>query len=287
MKKILALTDFSPNAAHAAKIALQLAQQFHTGVILYHTTQSIPVVPTFAGGGFVTETANMFAEECREKLSALKSEIASDETAAMLQTQYAEGNLGDNIKSILTNQDIELIVMGSPEGSSLDHLMTGSETRAVIKATDRPVLVVPANKDVTALNHIVLATDYREADLCALRYLSNWVNQTGARLDIVHIQTGDGAALLNAQQKQVFEFFLTNEGFKGIYCYDLRGPDVLNRLNRFCADKKVAVLAVINYHHGFFSRLFGSSQTFKALQHLQLPLFVFPGDFSDETICPM
>lgn len=41
IRNILLLTDFSENAAHAAKAALNLATQLHTGVILHHSTQSI------------------------------------------------------------------------------------------------------------------------------------------------------------------------------------------------------------------------------------------------------
>lgn len=288
MKKILLLTDFSANAAHAAKSALSLAKQWHTGVILYHSTLSIPVVPNYAGGGFVTETANLFAEESREKLAELQHQLlAGSKPSPALETEQGEGDLGDNVKKLIRDHDIELIVMGAPEGGALDHLLTGSETRAVIKHTERPVLVIPATKQIRSLKNFVLATDYREADLCAVRYLCKWVAETGGRLDIVHIQTGSDTAPLNGQQRQVFEFFLSSLKYNNVHCHDLRGKAVLSRLNRFCEDKQADVLAMINYHHDFFSRLFGTSETFKALHHLQLPLLVFPGNFSDETICPM
>ena len=288
MRKILLLTDFSENAAHAAKAALNLATQLHTGMILYHSVQSIPVIPNYAGGGFVTETANLFAEESREKLSELKHELlAGSKVPLIIELEQGEGDLGDHVKALIRDHDIELIVMGAPKGSILDHLLTGSETRAVIKHSDRPVLVVPLTGQVPMPKNIVLATDYRETDLCALRYLCKWVAGTGGQMNIVHIETSSGIASLNGQQRQVFEFFLSSMKYDHVHCHDLTGNDVLERLNRFCKDKQTGVLAMINYHHDFFSRLFGNSETFKALQHLQLPLLIFPGNFSDETICPM
>lgn len=288
MKKILVLTDLSNNAAHAAKTAMNLAAQLHADIILYHTMPSIPVVPTYAGGAFVTETVSFFAEESNEKLQALAAELQAVSTPAIqVAIKNGEGGLGENVKDLLRDNDIELIVMGAPAGGAWDHLLTGSETRAVIKVTDRPVLFIPAERNTGSLLRLVLATDYNETDLCALRYLSKWVADYHCLLDIVHIQVGDEVALWRPEQKQVFEIYLTGLNYPGICCHDLRGKDPLSRLNRFCEDKKVDVLAMVNYHHDFFSRLFGTSETFKALHHLALPLLVFPNNFCDETICPM
>lgn len=287
MKKILVLTDLSDNAAHAAQNALNLAERMHSSLILYHTLASIPVIPNYAGGGFVTETAGMFAEDAREKLETLKKNLIATTQVSKIESRIGEGNLGDNIQQLLLDDQIDLIVMGAPEGHSFERLLTGSDTRAVIKATNRPVLIIPANWDTGSFLRLVLATDYNETDLCALRYLSKWVTHYNCRLDIVHIQVGDEEPLLRPEQKQVFEIFLSGLDDQGICCHDLRGQDPLSRLNRFCADKKVDVLAMVNYHHDFFSGLFGTSQTFKALKHLALPLLVIPGNFCDEEICPM
>ncbi|NNU33400.1 universal stress protein [Mucilaginibacter sp. S1162] len=227
MKKILVLTDFSATAAHAARYALQLAQQLHTGILLYHVVQSIPIVPNYAGGGFVTETENLFAEESRENLTKLKDQLtAGRQDGPAIDTRTGEGDPGSNIKALLRDEPIELIVMGAPEGSVVEHLLIGSETRAVIKASDRPVLVVPANEQFNSIQKLVLATDYRSEDLCALRYLSNWVANTGGKLDVVHIQTAGEEALLNAQQKKVFELFLDNLGQTNVHCHDLRGKEI-------------------------------------------------------------
>ena len=288
MKNILVLTDFSTNSAHAARYAYQLAKQLHTGILLYHTVQSIPIVPNYAGGGFVTETESLFAEESREHLTQLRDQLMSGQgEGPMIGVRNGEGDLGDNIRQLLNDEAIELIVMGAPEGSVVEHLLMGSETRAVIRASSRPVLVIPANEQVRPIHKLVLATDYRSEDLCALRYLSNWVANNGGNLDVVHIQTAGEAALLNAQQTQVFEFFLDNLEQTNVHCHDLRGKAIQERLNRFCTEKKVDMLAMINYHHDFFSHLFGTSKTFSALHHLQLPILVFPVSFSDETIGPM
>ncbi|GAB3915864.1 universal stress protein [Mucilaginibacter boryungensis] len=288
MKKILVLTDLSDNAAHAAKTAMNLAAKLNCEVLLYHAMTSIPIVPNYAGGAFVTETVSIFAEESNEKLKLLADELQAGSTMGVQITiKNGEGGLGENVKELIRDNDIELIVMGAPAGGVWDHLLTGSETRAVIRNTDRPVLFIPAERDTKSLLRLVLATDYNETDLCALRYLSKWVADYHCLLDIVHIQVGDDAALWRPEQKQVFEIYLTGLNYAGICCHDLRGNDPLSRLNRFCEDKKVDVLAMVNYHNDFFSKLLGTSQTFKALHHLQLPILVFPANFCDETICPM
>ncbi|MCQ6958705.1 universal stress protein [Mucilaginibacter aquariorum] len=282
MKKILVLTDFSENSVHAAAFAQVLAKQLHTGLLLYHVVQSIPFVPNYAGGGFVTETENLFAEDSRTQLVELRDKLlAGREDAASMDILTAEGDLGSNVKQLLQDSPIELIVMGAPESSVADHLLTGSETRTVIRSSERPVLVIPMCMPVKAISNFVLATDYRSEDLSVLRYLSKWAMKVDGRLDVVHVQTNGEVAALNGQQRQIFEFFLNNLEFDNYQCHDLHGKNIQERLHRFCADKKADVLAMINYHHDFFSRLLGSSHTFKALHHLQLPILVFPANFTD------
>lgn len=287
MKKILVLTDFSDNAYHAAKYAMNLAPQLHAGLILNHTLLSIPVVPTYAGGAFVTETISLFADDCNERLTDLADKLKkTDQQFVPIEIKANEGALGDSVKALLCDNDIELIVMSAPAGGALDHLLTGSQTRQVINSADRPVLVVPVKKEVGFLHRIVFATNYNQADLCVLRYLSRLVTELQCRLDIVHIQMGD-AVFLKSDQKQVFEIYLTGLNYEDIYCHDLRGKNLPGRLNRFCEDKKADVLAMVNYHNDIFSHLFGGSQTFKTLHHLSLPLLVFPRNFCNKTVCTM
>ncbi|MBB5396866.1 universal stress protein [Mucilaginibacter sp. AK015] len=284
MKKILVLTDFSASSYNAAQYANVLASQRGTSILLYNTVESIPIVPNYAGGGFVTETENLFAEESFGQLTQVRNSLlARQGKGPIIEILIGEGDLGSNIKKLLNEQAIELIVMGAPQGSLINHLLTGSETRSVIKSANRPVLIIPGDKPIKPFNNFVLATDYRSADLCALRYLSAWIAVIGGRLDVVHIQTSDEVPQLTAQQRQVFELFLNNLSFNNFQCHDLQGKDILERLDRFCQDKKADVLAMINYHHDFFSRLLGNSQTFKELRHLQLLMLVFPGNFNDET----
>lgn len=285
MKRILVLTDLSDNAAHVATNAMKLATQLHAGLILYHTMLSIPVVPTYAGGAFVTETVNLFAEDSHEKLITLAAELQKASKANVpVEIKNGEGALGNNIKQLIDDPDIELIVMGAPAGGALDHLLTGSATRQVIKATDQPVLIIPVNRNISTVNRIVFATDYNEADLYVLRYLSKMVMKLNCRLDIIHIQIGKNEIFYKPKQKQVFEIYLTGLNYEDIYCHELHGKDLPGRLNRFCKDKKVDILAMVNYHHNFFSRMFGNSQTFKTLHHLQLPLLVFPGNFCNHIV---
>jgi len=285
MKKILVLTDLSDNAAHVATNTMKLAIQLHAGLILYHTMLSIPVVPTYAGGAFVTETVSFFAEDSHEKLTALATELTeAGKEIVPVEIKVGEGALGDNVKELINDQDIELIVMGAPAGGILRHLLTGSATRQVIKRSDQPVLIIPVNRNISTINSIVFATDYNEADLYVLRYLSKMVMELNCRLDIVHIQIGKNEIFYKPEQKQVFEIYLTGLNYEDIYCHELHGKDLPGRLNRFCKDKKVDILAMVNYHHDFFSRLFGNSQTFKTLHHLQLPLLVFPGNFCNHII---
>jgi len=286
MKKILALTDLSANAAHAAENAVNLAGKLGIGVILSHANVPLALVPDYAGTGFTADTINVYNEESRQQLDKLAAHLnAQKKYNVTIETHMGEGWLGSDVEHVALDQDIDLVVMGAPAGGLVDHLLTGSETRDVLKTTKQPVMIIPADSNVKNIKNIVFATDYNPTDICALRYLSKWVSIMGCKLDVIHIDVANEPD--KTPQKHVFETYLVNLQYPGISCRDLRGKDVLKRIESFCKNTDADLLAVVNYHNGFFTRLFGGSHTLKVLENLQMPLLVFPRTFCDENMFSM
>jgi nucleotide-binding universal stress UspA family protein len=139
MKKILVLTDYSQNATHAAKTAIMLGEKLHANILLLNNVAGLPVTPYYIGGGFVAEEASRLMEESQKELNNLKdtlipliARIDESKHRPSVQIQIVEGDLGENIGSVTHQEDIELVVMGSKTGSSIDHFLTGSDSNAVI-----------------------------------------------------------------------------------------------------------------------------------------------------------
>ena len=169
MKTILVLTDFTKNAAHAASSALMLAEKLGTRLLLFNTFYNMPILPSNGGssGPWVVEDLVLRETDCDKKLKQLSADLQKQvrphsANKPQIAVQYGEGELSRNIETILQEIDVELIVMGARSGSAINHIFTGSDTRAVIDRATRPVLIIPENQGLQNLRKITFATNFEE-----------------------------------------------------------------------------------------------------------------------------
>ncbi|MGZ3755517.1 MAG: universal stress protein [Mucilaginibacter sp.] len=281
MKKILVLTDYSENAIHAAKTAVMLGEKLNANILLLNNVAGLPVTPYYIGGGFVAEEASWLMEESQKELSNLKDTLETliaragkEEHRPSVHIQITEGDLGENIGSISSKEDIELVVMGTKTGSGLDHFLTGSATNAVINHAYRPVLVVPGTTDLKKIKKVVFATDYNESDTHSMKQLVKFCEKFDAKLEIVHISL-IGRHEKDSVHEMVFATQVAALKYPKVIYRDISGKDVVKRLNSLCKETGADILALVHYPHSFLSSIFEGSHTDKALDHQNIPLLIF------------
>lgn len=287
MKRILVLTDFSANAAHAATNAVYLAEKMKAGLLLYYTYHLAPVTPYYTGGPYVPEAVSVFEEESNKELNELSQKLKqqmeglNDEDRPSVHIQTGEGDLGENVKDLLKQKDIELIVMGSRTGSFFDHLLSGSDTQTVIDHANRPVIIIPPDSEIKQLKKVVFATNYQKNDIQALNYLVVLAQIIGFKIEVVHI---------GLKERKNFGYIMDEIEFKrqisglkqfGLTYHDIHGKDVVSHLNSFCSESGADMLAMVHYHHNIFRKLFGASETKNEICHQKQALLVFPPDFTN------
>ena len=285
MKKLLALTDFTPNAAHAAAAAVHLSRKLGADLILYHAVQYITPVPDYTFGSAILETEDSLLKDSTERL---KGEARSLESQVAQLTGYqpridiicGEGNLAQDIKVLSHRQDIGLIVMGGMAGGTLDHLLTGSETVAVTGAARKPVLVIPEEASLTSLKKIVFATDFGTADISAVRYLLEMAELLNIPLEVLHV-VRPGEVVTEIGPEVAFRGYLNSLDAHRVSYKMLTAADVSKRLQDYCHETDAAMLAMTHVHHHFISRAFGRSQTKEAMAAKHLAVLIFPPEFEE------
>jgi nucleotide-binding universal stress UspA family protein len=289
MKTILILTDFTENSAHAAKCSVMLGSKLHADLLLFNTYITAPVIPEYAGGPWVADEIMQREKLCKNKLqylhSVLEDTIERLEPGASkpaVHIQSGEGRLGINVEEIIQQKDIELVVMGARSGSTIEHLLTGSETSEVINRSARPVFILPHNVNLKRIKKVVFATDFDRADMNAVRYLIKIGKEFNFQLGIVHIAIyGDNTSLKVAKEKE-FLNQVSKLDYPGITYTVVRGKDVINRLNKLCDETGADMLALVHHQHSFFMRLFQQSTTGEALLNQSIPLLAIPSKMEDE-----
>ena len=283
MKTILALTDFTKNAENAAQVAVNLAGKLRTDVELFHNYQSFTVAPYYAWGSLVTEEPTLLVEEnkqhlveLKEKLEAIAGEFGPNDRKPNLNFENKEGNLTENMNIELSKKEIELVVMGAQTNDPIDHLVSGSDTHAVIEHVQCPVLIVPINSHLKNLNKIVFATDFDQADIKAITYLIKLCKHFDTELEIVHVNPSERGKTNESVNEIMFKERIAKLKYPLITYTDIFGKDVVTRLYHFYKESKADVLAMVHHQHSFFGRLLQHSTTKEALAIQAFPVMVFP-----------
>ncbi|MCC8426396.1 universal stress protein [Mucilaginibacter sp. UR6-11] len=282
MKKLLVLTDFTANASHAAASARQLCTKMNTDLLLYHSVQYVPIVPEFTNGGMVAETNESLFKDSGLQLEQVAGSL---QTLALPGEGYrpqiicenGEGSLAANIKELTARQDIRLVIMGGRSGGALDHLLSGSETSAVINASRKPVLIIPASADISVLKKVVFATDFQAADLVALNFLTDLGQSLDVQVEVVHV-TKPESVITNIEPEILFRKQLNQLDAKAVSYKQVMGDDIGSLLQQQCQENGPALLAMTHQRHGMLSQLFGHSESKKMLKKGDVAVLIFPPD---------
>jgi nucleotide-binding universal stress UspA family protein len=162
MKAILVPVDFSPAMECVLALARQVAQAFGAELHLVHVREiaALPVFPAatvgypgigmpemgmvsgapMALGGLVAN--DLPNEKRKSRLTLLQEDLAG--SGLKVATHEPEGTVVSEILKVAEEISADLIVMGSHGHGSVYNLLVGSVTEGVLKAGQRPVLLMPA-----------------------------------------------------------------------------------------------------------------------------------------------
>lgn len=166
MKKILVPTDFSKyseNALHAAAI---IAKQQNAEIIVLH-------MMGLSHSG-LNKNANRGAAEAIFHLK-----LAEKEFNTLLKKEYLKGIIVHEkvenytnfieLNKVVSDNKVDLIVMGSHGSSGLEEAFVGSNTEKVVRTSDVPVLVVKSRMDSFNAKEVVFASDFKIDNVSAYR----------------------------------------------------------------------------------------------------------------------
>ena len=282
MKTILILSDFTENSAHAALAGVMLSKHLHANMLLFNSNVSQPLVPQYAGGPTVMDELNFFGKESNESLHKMADSLSpllgqpGSDWKPSIHTLTGRGDLAYQVARIIEQKDIEIVVMGARAGSGTDHLLSGSETYAVIDHSSRPVLIVPLNSGLDHLRRVVFATNFEQADTRAIHYLIGLGHVFNFALEIVHVDLLGDSDITKGLREAEFMKHVHKQKYPHINFLQIRGKDVSERLNALCEQAGADLLSFTHYKDSFFSRLFSRSASREALTAQKLPLLVFP-----------
>jgi nucleotide-binding universal stress UspA family protein len=163
--RVLAGTDFSPNAAVAVDWAVELARQQGARVELVHAVTIPPVLLEYVGSGAIAPSP-VFDEEVRNAARGrLEQEAATwREKGIEIDTWLGVGTPSMVICDRAAETSALAIVIGTRGLTGLRHLLLGSTTERVVQGAPCPVLTVHSEDHVRqrTTQTILVPTDFSE-----------------------------------------------------------------------------------------------------------------------------
>lgn len=254
MKTVLFPTDFSPNAEHAQKIALDLVRRIQGSLVLTHSIE-LPYDFASRREKFMEEKQSKALQKMKDRINTFMEEPDTDDLE--FHTDVREASPLWGILEAARDFDADLIIMGTRGNAGLRNAIFGDVTTQVISESSIPVLSIPEKAETTGFDEIVFPTDYRDEDLNMLASLISIADSYKARIIILHVGRQD-----SLQDEIMFrgfrEFVSGRVHFSNIEHKMIYGEDTYGTINGFMQQREKAILAVADYRKSFLDRLTGS-----------------------------
>lgn len=269
MKTILVPTDYSETALNAAEYAIEIAKIMKAKVILLHVFD-VPVAVTDIP--VVINTYDDFENMKKEQLKKYENKLAAKHgNAVSISSLLRPGFINDEIKEVVNEKKINLIVMGITGAGKLPELLIGSNVSRVIKNIDCPTITVHENIKFHPIKKIALASDYDEIEEShAFKSIIDFVKLFGAKLLLINIidptkHSSYKKELSGALLEHIFDDVNHTTSFR-------KNEDVIEGINKFVDHHHIDLLIMLPKKHTLFSRLFHESNTKKMAFHTHVPL---------------
>jgi len=279
MKNILIPTDFSENAWNATKYAIAL---FEHEECVFHLLNTY--TPSIAHSRFMASAVNGGMEDA----TRVNSHRGLEKVVENIHKAYDNPNhsfntissfslLVDEVKELVEEKNIDLVVTGTKGSSGLEEVFMGSNTVRIIKSVkDCPVLAIPQHFEFETPSEIAFATDFnRFYTVSELQPLIDMAHTFNAAVRIVHVQY-EIKALTELQQ---FNLSMLRKYLSEVENY-VHTVSELNSVSKtlevFTDELDIHLLAMLNYQHSYMERMTREPVIKRIAFHTQIPLLVIP-----------
>ncbi len=186
-KTIVVATDFSRYADGAFQRAVELAQSFHSKIILTHVIDPVTYSVALNGAPFVPRQIEKYVNERFDSAAEVLSREDID-----FELVVRQGPLREALCSVVRDYDADLLVVSSHGESRFDRDAYGSVAEKILRVAPCPVMVVgplvaPHVTRATGRARVLFPTGFSNTSLRVLPFADLFAHKLGAELHLVHV----------------------------------------------------------------------------------------------------
>lgn len=161
-------TDGSECGTHAARVGIQLAEQFDASV----------TVVVAVDGELSKTRAESIADDVRE---------IGAERRCTVQTQVVAGRAAPILLEVANEVDADAVVVGRRGHAGISERILGSTTDSILRQASVPVLTVPQAAPTTGYGTVLLTSDGSDHARAAIKPATTVAARTGAALHLLRV----------------------------------------------------------------------------------------------------
>jgi len=268
MQQILIVNDCTPQAEHAAKFALTIAQKTRVDILLANTlpVRAMAKVPHDDGDDHVSQNPLLDELiEINDCQNDFRPVIYEMDISGMSEVQLAE---------FIHTKGISLIVKGEQEffgDPELPHL----NIQPVLNKVCCPLLLVPVQWPIKDIAHIVYLADLRYCRTPIVNYLVNLARAFNADISITHFSAKGLPDMDQQYATEMFENVQQYVHYDPLFLNNTRERDMKKAVDVLINGMHNDLLVVVN-HRYHFEEILGRYITDMMPENITVPVLVFP-----------
>ncbi|WP_225037251.1 universal stress protein [Winogradskyella sp. SM1960] len=274
MKKIIVPVDFSKHSEYALEAAAAIAKQQNAELIVMHMLE-------------MSESIFSSSSSERGEENAFMLMSANKEFETFLDQPYLEGvevtpmvkyhKVLKEVAEVAENIGADLIVMGSRGHSDHDGVFTGSNTEKVVRYSNTPVLVMKSKPESTTFEHIVLATDFSDKSVSAIKKAIVLLAELGKKTTLLHINCPNLNFLSTDELDERISEFLSLAKLKesDVNIDRISDHTVEDGLLNYAVREKADALSMVTHGRKGLNHYFSGSISEDVVNHSFLPVITF------------
>lgn len=193
MKRILVPTDFTKPAQWAAEVATNIARKANAEIILLHVVEQ-PTKESFNVEGQVSvddweDKLFTFKLIERNKAQLLEQANMITQSGVSVKTELRMGNPFHGVKTVIVDENADLVVMGTSARSRMEEFLVGSNTEKVVRHASCPVLTIHHKPSTHEFKNIVYATSMSNNEKAFSEVIGAMQEMYDAKIHFVRINT--------------------------------------------------------------------------------------------------
>ena len=273
MKKIIVPVDFSDIASDALDFAIDFNKKAKGQLILLHIMEmpsySFSVIgevnahqPEIFLTGKLIEGVKARLEEWSQRVKSANQEVI---------TKMKFGNPYNFISKEISEEEADLVIIGSRGASGLSEIFVGSNTERVIRMAECPVITVKGPSKIEDMKNIVFATDLSEEQDWLAQRAKDVQELLGKKMHIVKVITPRNFLTTKIVRQQLDDFSERNM-FENVSLNSIKAEFSEEGILEFAEDVGAGLIILGTHGRTGLGHFIGGSKAEDVANHAHIPI---------------